>query len=88
MLSFPESILLSALIQTFMASLPSLTGAEIRAKFLNFFEERGHKVMPSASLVPDDPTVLLTIAGMLPFKPIFLGQQEPEVPRATTSQKI
>ena len=70
-----------------MASLPSLTGAEIRAKFLNFFEERGHKVMPSASLVPTDPTVLLTIAGMLPFKPIFLGQQEPEVPRATTSQK-
>jgi alanyl-tRNA synthetase len=70
-----------------MASLPSLTGAEIRAKFLNFFEERGHKVMPSASLVPADPTVLLTIAGMLPFKPIFLGQQEPEVPRATTSQK-
>ena len=70
-----------------MASLPSLTGAEIRAKFLNFFEERGHKVMPSASLVPTDTTVLLTIAGMLPFKPIFLGQQEPEVPRATTSQK-
>ncbi len=70
-----------------MASLPSLTGAEIRAKFLNFYEERGHKVMPSASLVPADPTVLLTIAGMLPFKPIFLGQQEPEVPRATTSQK-
>ncbi len=70
-----------------MASLPSLTGAEIRAKFLNFFEERGHKVLPSASLVPADPTVLLTIAGMLPFKPIFLGQQEPEVPRATTSQK-
>jgi alanyl-tRNA synthetase len=70
-----------------MASLPSLTGAEIRSKFLNFFEERGHKVLPSASLVPADPTVLLTIAGMLPFKPIFLGQQEPEVPRATTSQK-
>ncbi len=70
-----------------MASIPSLTGAEIRAKFLNFFEERGHKVLPSASLVPADPTVLLTIAGMLPFKPIFLGQQEPEVPRATTSQK-
>jgi alanyl-tRNA synthetase len=70
-----------------MASLPSLTGSEIRAKFLNFFEERGHKVLPSASLVPADPTVLLTIAGMLPFKPIFLGQQESEVPRATTSQK-
>ena len=77
----------SELIKTFMASIPSLTGAEIRAKFLDFFEERGHKVLPSASLVPADPTVLLTIAGMLPFKPIFLGQQEPEVPRATTSQK-
>ena len=70
-----------------MASIPSLTGAEIRTKFLNFFEERGHKILPSASLVPADPTVLLTIAGMLPFKPIFLGQQESEVPRATTSQK-
>ncbi|MGY6529495.1 MAG: alanine--tRNA ligase [Cyanobacterium sp.] len=66
---------------------PSLTGNEIRAKFLNFFEQKQHKILPSASLVPDDPTVLLTIAGMLPFKPIFLGQQTPEVPRATTSQK-
>jgi alanyl-tRNA synthetase len=70
-----------------MASFPSLTGAEIRSRFLKFFEDRGHKILPSASLVPADPTVLLTIAGMLPFKPIFLGQQEPEVPRATTSQK-
>jgi alanyl-tRNA synthetase len=64
-----------------------LSGAEIRSKFLKFFEERGHKVLPSASLVPEDPTVLLTIAGMLPFKPIFLGQRAAEVPRATTSQK-
>ncbi|WP_041429690.1 alanine--tRNA ligase [Synechococcus sp. PCC 7502] len=64
-----------------------LTGAEIRSKFLKFYEERGHKVLPSASLVPEDPTVLLTIAGMLPFKPIFLGLKEAEVPRATTSQK-
>jgi len=63
------------------------TGAEIRQTFLDFFAARGHKILPSASLVPEDPTVLLTIAGMLPFKPIFLGQQVPEVPRATTSQK-
>ena len=63
------------------------TGSEIRQKFLNFYAEKGHKILPSASLVPEDPTVLLTIAGMLPFKPIFLGQRQPEVPRATTSQK-
>lgn len=65
----------------------SLSGAEIRQKFLDFYQERGHQVLPSASLVPEDPTVLLTIAGMLPFKPIFLGQRTPEFPRATTSQK-
>ncbi|MCX5942535.1 MAG: alanine--tRNA ligase-related protein, partial [Cyanobacteria bacterium] len=45
------------------------SGAEIRAAFLNFYEQRGHRPMASASLVPEDPTVLLTIAGMLPFKP-------------------
>jgi alanyl-tRNA synthetase len=65
----------------------SLSGNQIRQKFLEFFESKGHQALPSASLVPEDPTVLLTIAGMLPFKPIFLGQQKPEFPRATTSQK-
>jgi alanyl-tRNA synthetase len=65
----------------------SLGGAQIRQTFLDFFAARGHKILPSASLVPEDPTVLLTIAGMLPFKPIFLGQQAAEFPRATTSQK-
>lgn len=49
-------------------------GDSIRRRFLNFYASRGHKVLPSASLVPDDPTVLLTIAGMLQFKPIFLGK--------------
>ena len=68
------------------ASLPQ-TGAEIRSAFLRFYEERGHKVMASASLIPEDPTVLLTIAGMLPFKPVFLGQQERPAQRATSSQK-
>ncbi|MEO1621765.1 MAG: alanine--tRNA ligase, partial [Cyanobacteria bacterium J06632_3] len=68
-------------------ALKSLSGAEIRRQFLAFYADRGHKVLESASLVPEDPTVLLTIAGMLPFKPIFLGQQEAEHDRATTSQK-
>ncbi|NJN71884.1 MAG: alanine--tRNA ligase [Limnothrix sp. RL_2_0] len=71
-----------------MSSVPPvLSGSEIRSKFLNFFHERQHPILPSASLVPEDPTVLLTIAGMLPFKPIFLGQEDPPAPRATTSQK-
>ncbi|MEI2579382.1 alanine--tRNA ligase [Scytonema sp. PRP1] len=64
-----------------------LGGNEIRALFLDFYAQRGHQILPSASLVPEDPTVLLTIAGMLPFKPIFLGQRTPEFKRATTSQK-
>ncbi len=68
-------------------SLPHLSGSDIRDKFLQFYEERQHKILPSASLVPEDPTVLLTIAGMLPFKPIFLGQKKAPQPRATTSQK-
>ncbi len=71
-----------------MASTPQkLSGNAIRDLFLDFFAQRGHKILPSASLVPEDPTVLLTIAGMLPFKPIFLGQRTPEFNRATTSQK-
>ena len=64
-----------------------LSGSEIRETFLQFYADRGHKILPSASLVPEDPTVLLTIAGMLQFKPIFLGQRAAESPRATTSQK-
>ncbi|PIG93852.1 alanine--tRNA ligase [Gloeocapsopsis sp. IPPAS B-1203] len=70
-----------------MFSPQYLSGNDIRQKFLDFYAQRGHTVLPSASLVPEDPTVLLTIAGMLPFKPIFLGQRSPEFKRATTSQK-
>lgn len=65
----------------------SISGNAIRQRFLDFYAARGHKVLPSASLVPDDPTVLLTIAGMLQFKPIFLGKVPREVPRAATSQR-
>lgn len=70
-----------------MPSPQYLSGSEIRQKFLDFYAQQGHKILKSASLVPEDPTVLLTIAGMLPFKPIFLGQRSPEFNRATTSQK-
>ena len=68
-------------------SAKKLTGNEIRQTFLDFYAQREHTILPSASLVPEDPTVLLTIAGMLPFKPIFLGQEPRKYPRATTSQK-
>jgi len=64
-----------------------ITGTQIRQTFIDFYQARQHQPLPSASLVPEDPTVLLTIAGMLPFKPIFLGQRVPEYRRATTSQK-
>ncbi|XP_038713059.1 alanine--tRNA ligase, chloroplastic/mitochondrial isoform X2 [Tripterygium wilfordii] len=64
-----------------------MSGDSIRRRFLDFYAARGHKVLPSASLVPDDPTVLLTIAGMLQFKPIFLGKVPRQVPCATTAQR-
>ena len=64
-----------------------VTGDEIRNAFLKFYSEKFHKIIPSASLIPDDPTVMLTIAGMLPFKPVFLGLKERPSKRATSSQK-
>ena len=59
----------------------------LRAAFTRFFAERGHQVVPSASLIPHDPTVLFTIAGMVPFKPYFLGEEPAPWPRATSIQK-
>jgi alanyl-tRNA synthetase len=61
---------------------------EIRRRFLDFFEERGHRRYPSASLIPhNDPTVLLTTAGMQQFITYFTGQDRPPTPRATSAQK-
>ncbi len=62
-------------------------GNELREMFLKYFEEKGSRRYPSFPLLPEDPTILFTIAGMVPFKPYFLGIRNPEVSRATTSQK-
>jgi alanyl-tRNA synthetase len=66
-----------------------MTAAEIRERFLSFFEERGHRRLPSASLVPSvhDPSVLLTTAGMQPLKPYFRGEEQPPAQRLTSCQK-
>jgi alanyl-tRNA synthetase len=59
----------------------------LRAAFTRFFADRDHAVVPSASLIPHDPTVLFTIAGMVPFKPYFVGDEPAPWPRATSIQK-
>ena len=62
---------------------------EIRKTYLSFFQERGHRIVPSASLVPsvDDPSVLLTTAGMQPFKPYFRGEEKPPAPTVADVQR-
>jgi len=66
-----------------------MRATEIRRTYLEFFERRGHRIVPSASLVPSvhDPSVLLTTAGMQPFKPYFLGREEPPARRLADVQK-
>src|SRR3954447_3349471 len=66
-----------------------MTANEIRASFLKYFEQQGHRAVPSSPLVPgDDPTLLFTNAGMNQFKDLFLGREKREYTRATTSQKV
>jgi alanyl-tRNA synthetase len=66
-----------------------MTSNEIRASFLRYFEQNGHRVVPSSPLVPgDDPTLLFTNAGMNQFKDTFLGRETREYTRAATSQKV
>ena len=64
-----------------------MTYDDIRKVFLNYFESHGHKIVPSASLIPNDPTLLFTVAGMVPWKGIFLGTENPPAPRVADVQK-
>lgn len=64
-----------------------MNSKEIRKSFLNYFEKNGHKIMKSFPLIPSDPQLLFTVAGMVPFKPIFWGKVEPTYTRIATCQK-
>ena len=70
-----------------MAATPPRTADALRQSFLDFFAARDHTPVPSASLIPHDPTVLFNVAGMVPFKPYFVGDEAPPFRRAVSSQK-
>ena len=70
-----------------MSRRPPSTAQELRDAFTSFFADRDHSVVESASLIPHDPTVLFTVAGMVPFKPFFVGDEFPPYKRAATVQK-
>ena len=64
-----------------------MEAAELRSIFLNYFAENGHTIVPSASLIPHDPSLLFTVAGMVPFKPYFTEEEVAPYPRAVSIQK-
>ena len=64
-----------------------MTGNELRKSFIEFFKSKQHQHFESASLVPEDKTLLLTVAGMVPFKKFFLGEKKAPTKRVTTYQK-
>ena len=64
-----------------------MTYNEIRKIFLNYFEQHGHKIVPSASLIPNDPTLLFSVAGMVQWKGVFQGTEQPIAPRVANVQK-
>ena len=65
----------------------NMTYNEIRKAFLDYFESKGHKIVPSASLIPNDPTLLFTVAGMVPWKGILQGTEPAFAPRVADVQK-
>src|SRR4028119_1239638 len=67
--------------------LPGMTGNELRSKYLQFFNDKDSLIVPSSSLIPTDPTTLLTSAGMQPLVPYFKGEEEPPAKRLTSCQK-
>ena len=66
---------------------PPRSAEELRAAFIDFFAQRGHTPVASSSLIPHDDTLLFTNSGMVPFKPYFVGDENPPYPRATSIQK-
>jgi len=64
-----------------------ITADQLRQSFIDFFAAKDHAIVPSASLIPHDPTVMFTVAGMVPFKPYFVGDEVPPYARAVSSQK-